>query len=139
MTIEHPKEQHESPVERFQKEIAELASREKKKAEQWEYRERSADTYSRDAVDIEAEFLTEEDRAIWENIQNKTITFPEFHEYGQAMNQALREEKKTATDMKEYESKKKSRKAFRAIAADRAQIAFRDQDRENASRHTSVE
>ena len=124
MVLEHPKEQHESPMERFRKEIAEFALREKRKADQWEYRERDTDTYNRDAADIETEFLTEDDLAIWEKIKNGTITFPAFYEYGNAMEKELQEAKDNTADRKEYENRKKSREAFRAIAADKAQLVI---------------
>jgi hypothetical protein len=137
MIMEHPKEQHESPMEGFRKAIAELALKEGGKAKQWEFRERDIDTYNRDVADIDAQFLTEEDRAIWEKIENKTITDPEFYQYAQTMDQQLREEKERTADQNEFEKKKKSREAFRGFAADKAQLAFRDQERDNASRHTS--
>ena len=123
---EQPKEQQESPLERFRREIGSLVEEARREKERYERGE--AAHYNASAADIDVEELTEEDRVIWEKIQEKDakkrITFPEFYEYSSSVEKELRDAKQQASDQESYENMKRSREVFLGLAADKAQLVI---------------
>ena len=112
---EQPQEKIKSPIDIFREEIKAWIDEQNEKKRLWEVRGKTGETWDPHAEKINPEYLTDDDRLIWEAIAQQTVTEDQWEKYIQ----------KTREDLADAsEGVKASRGTFSQFAGNEAQQVF---------------